>query len=86
MFHHQKIFQTFLFILVIFFSLNLNALAGGLEVTLGTWYLKWEQNDNTDNPDITTEIYHQFSIKNSFAKELALSGDLDKVRFGTLCS
>ena len=82
MFHHQKVFQIFLFILVIFFSLNLNALAGGLEVTLGTWYLKWEQNDNTDNPDITTDIYHQFSIKNSFAKELALSGDLDKVRFG----
>ncbi len=45
-------------------------------ISVGTWYLNWEQNDYVDNKHIdkNKQIEHTFKIDDSFATELSLNG------------
>lgn len=52
----------------------------GLTVTAGTWYLNWDQSDAVKNGAITNELIHEFTIDNSFAREIAVSGKWKKIQ------
>ena len=47
-----------------------------LNLSVGTWYINWKQDDYVDNKDIdkNKQIEHKFTIDNSFATELSLNG------------
>jgi len=51
-----------------------------LSISGGTWYLQWEQNDKADTAVINEPINHTFEIKNTFAKELSISGQWKYVK------
>lgn len=45
-------------------------------VSVGTWYVNWKQDDKVNNKDIDKDkqIEHSFEIEDSFAKELSING------------
>ncbi len=51
-----------------------------LDISVGTWYINWQQNDSPDNKNIDYIFEHKFKIENSFAKEVSLSGKYKYVR------
>ncbi|MEO2068881.1 MAG: hypothetical protein ABGX27_05145 [Desulfurobacteriaceae bacterium] len=77
--------RLYVFLQILFLMFLFTPLYGKsqtLEFTLGTWYLHWEQDDSPNNQDIENDIYHRFTIKNSFAKEVAVSGSWHRVKGG----